>query len=261
MSPLIGITCSYAPDKIGRPEFPDFAVDYLKSQYSQSVHNAGGIPVILPNLGALVSDETTMQELLSHLDGVLFSGGIDIEPKLFGCTECHPKTQLCPERDCLEVPLLRYVLERTQMPLLFICRGHQLLNAILGGTLYQDISQFWADLRPPALLEHRRIPDKQNIRHSMWHRVIVREGTQLSRILGEKIITVNSSHHQFIREMGKGLVISAVAPDGAIEAMELSGDRFALSVQWHPEAIGDEYSKKLFGAFVAASKDKPTAKL
>jgi len=253
MKPSIGITCSYAPDRVGRPEFPDYAVDYLKSQYSRYVFNSGGLPFILPNLDELAKDKAILKRYISKLDGILFSGGADFEPSFFGENERHKATVVHIERDNFEIPLISYVLKKTNLPIFGICRGFQLLNIALGGTLYQDITQFWEDTKPQAKLEHRRMPDKSGIRHSSWHRAKIEPGTKLAEIVSSESLIVSSSHHQFVKKIGNGLIVSAVAPDGAIEGLELQSKRFVVAVQWHPEVMNDESSERLFEAFVKVS--------
>ena len=255
MKPLIAITCSWAPEKENRPEFPDPALDYIKSQYSQKIVTAGGVPVILPNIAQECLDEKFFADYTEKLDGVLLSGGFDIEPVLYNEGEKHPDTKSFLTRDYFELALLRYIIEKTDIPVFGICRGHQVLNVVLGGTLWQDIALFHNDSNPPVLLEHRRIPDNNGIKKRVWHFITAVGGTRLASIIGKKPVLVNSSHHQFVNRIANGLIVSAAAPDNACEALEMPGEKFVLSVQWHPEAMNDESSRKLFAAFLSASKN------
>ncbi len=256
MKPLIGITCGFINEKNGRPDLPDPAFDYLKAQYCERIVEAGGIPVIIPNLPEDEIDESILAGLIGKLDGIVFSGGRDLDPSYFGDTEIHPSTLYVPERDArrdyFEIALAKYAVHNTGIPIFGICRGHQALNVALDGSLWQDISQFHAQ-GVPVILEHRRIPDSPVSRKRVWHTVQVDDGSLLRKILGASIVIVNSSHHQFVREIGTGLNVVARAPDGAIEGLELPGDRFLLTVQWHPEAIYDKYSARLFEYFVQAT--------
>ncbi len=258
MKPLIGITCSWAPDKPGREELPDPAFDYLKSQYSEKIARFGGVPVILPNLPDVDENPQLIAEIVAHLDGIVFSGGRDIDPRLFGDERKHTKTQYDPQRDrrrdIFELALARYAIHNTKIPILGICRGHQLLNVALGGTLWQDLSQYWAT-KPPVIQEHRSRKNPDGTRSRSWHRVKISPETLLYKIIGAETITVNSSHHQAVKDVGRNLVVSATSPDGLPEALELNTpDRFLLTVQWHPEAMDDESSAKLFRAFISVAE-------
>jgi len=253
MKPLIGITCGFINEKKGRPDLPDPAFDYLKAEYYERIMEAGGIPVIIPNLPEAEIDGTVFERLIGKLGGIVFSGGRDLHPSYFGEMEIHPTTLYVPERDArrdlFEIALAKYAVHNTDIPIFGICRGHQALNVALGGSLWQDISLFHAQ-GVPVIIEHRRIPDSPVSRKRVWHTVQVDVHSLLRKILGASQVIVNSSHHQFVRESGEGLNVAARAPDGAIEGLELPGVRFLLTVQWHPEAIYDKYSARLFEYFV-----------
>ena len=254
MKPVIGITCGWIEEGENRSDVPNLPFDYLKSQYSEKIATLGGIPVILPNIPKEIMDENYIPELVSRLDGIIFSGGGDMEPALYGDTQVHPKTGFRPERhrrrDAFELALAKYVIHSTDLPVLGICRGHQLINVALGGTLWQDVSQFW-ETKPPVIIEHRRYRDKDGRKKRSWHRVKIAKNSLLYRIMGREVITVNSSHHQIVKDLGGELVVSAVSPDGAVEALELPDRRrFLLTVQWHPEAMDDETSTAIFSEFL-----------
>ncbi len=251
MIPLIGISCDVAPERPGRPELPDAQFDYLKSAYSEYIARCGGAPVALPNLKE--PNTKLLAQIASRIDGLLLSGGADVSPALYGDESAHPKTKCQPLRDSFELALLRFFLANTEKPVLGICRGHQLLNVAFGGTLWQDVSQFW-NTDPPVILEHRAQRGKDGILRRLWHYVVIAEDSMLREILGTERLLVNSSHHQLVRDLGLGLRCVGRAPDGVCEALEATeGGRFVLSVQWHPEAADDEYSKRLFSAFVDAA--------
>lgn len=176
-------------------------------------------------------------------DGLLIPGGDDIDPKLYGQTPAEKCGKQNPLRDTLDPVLLTAFLQ-TGKPILGICRGMQMMNVHLGGTLHQDITEL------------------QKIRHTgtmklkkTCHDVTIAEHTLLHGILGKTQIAVNTMHHQAVDKLGDGLVISAVSPDGFAEGMELPEHRFFLGVQWHPEHLRQEDHKKIIRAFVEACKN------
>jgi putative glutamine amidotransferase len=155
--------------------------------------------------------------------------------------------ELDPERDTLEIPLLRFVVAQ-EKPFLGICRGLQVTNVALGGTLYTHIEDQY-----PGALKHDWYPDIP--RDTLAHPVRVEEGSRMAEILGEPLLQVNSLHHQGIKDLAPTLKAAAYAPDGMIEAVEMPGHRFGLAVQWHPEWLTDqEPMRKLFRAFVQAAE-------
>lgn len=178
---------------------------------------------------------------LEGLDGLVLSGGVDLNPKLYG-EERHPLAdEPSDARDELELGLLREALDR-DLPVLAICRGMQLFNVALGGTLEQHIE---------ACDVHRRYDLEKRL---PVHEVEVEAGTRLAGILGEGKVAVNSRHHQAVARVGEGLRVSARAEDGLVEGIELPGKRFAVGVQWHPEdQVGtDAVQARLFGEFARA---------
>ena len=212
----------------------------LNQDYVDAVFRAGALPVLLP----LTEDEAVMREMLCRMDGLLVTGGADVGPDVYGEEKlpCCGETE--PRRDRFELPLCRMALEK-DMPILAVCRGHQVLSCALGGTLYQDIAeQFSPELKHP----------QYDIPRDKVHEMTVEEGSLLHRITGLTRFGVNSRHHQAIKVPGAGLKVIAHAPDGLIEAVELPGKRFVLGVQWHPEALSDRYAEAqaLFNAFVGA---------
>jgi putative glutamine amidotransferase len=234
--PLIGITSNPTKNESGT------LVIQLGQAYINAVQNAGGIPVIIP----IGLDTTSQTSLLSRLDGLLLSGGGDIEPKLFN-GQPHPKvTGVSPERDRMEVSLLEKALAAGK-PLLAICRGIQVLNVAFGGDLYTHIQ----DQLQPAL-KHDWYPKFP--RNKLAHTVSLKCGSKLDEIFGDDEIQVNSLHHQGVAKVGKGLEATAFAPDGLVEGLEVQGADFALGVQWHPECLPDEKGMQaLFQAFINAS--------
>jgi putative glutamine amidotransferase len=167
---------------------------------------------------------------LAGLDGLVLAGGSDVDPALYGAPR-HPKTGPPDQaRDRLEADLLREALDR-DLPVLAICRGLQLLNAALGGTLVQHI-------------EGHHYPERQAV-----HPITIASSSKLASILGVDEYVVNSRHHQCVEQVASGLVVVARAPDQVVEALELPGKRFVLAVQWHPEDRTDGPDAKLFQAF------------
>ena len=232
--PLIGITISYSSQN--REFFT------LRDDYVRAVEKAGGLPVVLaPGRGEDAGD------LLSRLDGLLLTGGADVDPGLYGEEPHETVTRVIPERDAFEIDLCREALRRDH-PLLAICRGHQVLNVATGGTLIQDI---------PSQVTGARDHDPDRERWETAHEVRILPRTRLREILGAETIDVNSFHHQAVRELGQGLVVSATSSaDKVIEGIEAPGRRLALGVQWHPEAFWDrpEDFQSLFEALVKASR-------
>jgi putative glutamine amidotransferase len=233
--PLIGITSGLTQNKSGSP------VCQLGQAYASAIQIAGGIPIIIP----LGIDEENLDELIPRLDGILFSGGADIDPNLFGGTP-HPRVYgISPERDALEIALIRKALSADK-PLLAICRGIQVLNVALGGTLYTHIQ----DQRDQSL-KHDWFPDFP--RDKLAHSVRLTPGSKLHQIFGSEEIRVNSLHHQGLAELGQGLRATGFAPDDLVEGVEVEGASFAIGVQWHPECLPDDSgSQALFTAFVEA---------
>lgn len=194
-----------------------------------------------------VTHESDWPVLLERLDGLLLSGGEDIAPMRYGQV-LEPWTgQVDEERDHTELGLVRAWLALSK-PLLAICRGHQLLNVALGGTLFQDIMT-----QLPNALDHAYVPGRPM--ENPVHDVEIHAGCSLARMLGGEHFAVNSAHHQAVWEPGQNLEIVARAPDDIIEATELRDHRFCISVQWHPEAMLrlSDTMLPLFEAFIAAA--------
>ncbi len=244
--PLIGVTASWTPFVEKRPVFPDGSFDYLKNDYTDSVADAGGIPIIIPNLER--ENWKLLDPLIRRLDGLLFSGGSDITPDLFGQEEIPGSNCIIRRRrDEFEMELMRrWDVIRPHGPILAICRGHQLLNIHNGGTLIQDFGACGVDVIP----EGHRTPEKRRT----YHEVGITKGGLLAEIMGEGRTRVNSSHHQAIDKLAENFRAVAFADDGIIEAIEpIEPGRWVLSIQWHPEALSDDASAGIFEAFVKAS--------
>lgn len=239
MRPLIGISMSSAVMPNGRR--------YHRSYYmnAHAIADAGGLPVYVPTG---LSDEM-LHEIYDRLDGVLLPGGGDIRPAVYGA-EANPLShEIDDARDALEITLAKWAYA-DDVPLLGICRGHQVLNVALGGTLVQDIpSEIGADI------EHDT-PDELP-RSTIRHEVTLEPGSRLAQILGGVRFEVNSLHHQAVEQLAPGMVITALSPsDEIIEALESPEKSFVLSVQWHPEDMykTSEPMQRLFTAFVDTAR-------
>jgi putative glutamine amidotransferase len=212
--PVIGIT-AYAEPSVRWGDW-DVPAAVIPLAYVRQVEAAGGRAVIVP------PSEEGIEETLDALDGVLFSGGSDIDPSAYG-QDAHPETNgTRPERDRGELALLRAALDR-DLPVLAVCRGSQVLNVARGGDLVQHLPEVVGDEK------HKHTPGV-----FADHEVEVEEGTRLASLLGERT-AVKSHHHQGFGRVGDGLVEAAWAEDGTLEAVEDPSKRFALGVLWHPE--------------------------
>ncbi|MBI5670343.1 MAG: gamma-glutamyl-gamma-aminobutyrate hydrolase family protein [Chloroflexi bacterium] len=239
MPPLIGITTSsFIAPATG------WAYNRTYVGCIQAITDAGGLPVLIP---VSINSETRRQ-LYDRLDGVLLTGGEDVTPALYGA-EPHPALgRTDPDRDRAELELARWSVADDR-PLFCICRGHQLLNVALGGTLLQDI---------PSLVRTTINHDAEQ-RNALIHEVEIDSSSRLAAILGATRVPVNSLHHQAVDVPAPNLCVTAFAPDGIIEGAELPDRRFVLSVQWHPEDLFRDYAvmRRLFRAFVEAAGGNP----
>jgi gamma-glutamyl-gamma-aminobutyrate hydrolase PuuD len=235
MRPIIGIT-TYAQEAswgVWRQPAALIPLDYV-----DAVERAGGRPFLIP------PSEAGVDETLAALDGIVFSGGADLDPSLYGA-EVHPETDP-PQarRDAGELALLKAALDR-DLPTLAICRGVQLLNVARGGDLVQHLPE------TVGTDDHKQVPGEFAV-----HPVEVLPESRLAGIVGDRS-EVTSHHHQALGQVGEGLVETAWAADGTLEAVEDPRQRFALGVQWHPEAGEDQ---ALFDALVAEARDYRAAR-
>jgi len=233
-------------------EFPDPSVS-VAYDYIQALTAHGALVVCLP----VVTDLDWISGVVARVDGVLLTGGGDIEPTLYGPDVSPEMRALCefskPGRDTMEVQLIREVF-RQKKPCLAICRGHQLVNVVLGGTLFVDLPS-----QRPSPIQHC----DYDRRFEAIHPIQTVIGTHLSELLGSGEIGVNSTHHQAIDRLAPGLVVAARAPDGLIEATEFSRgepgrNAWYQSVQFHPERLRSQMPvhDRLFAEFVGASRDQ-----
>lgn len=232
MKPRIGITTFL--DNSDKKIYSSIGYNYIKS-----VLLAGGIPVLIP----ILEDKGDLKLYVDMIDGIIFTGGEDVTPLYYNENPTKYINYTSPERDEQEIELLNEVLER-RFPVLGICRGIQIINAALGGTLYQDInSQVAGSLgHSPA-----QIPV-----HDLYHSIDIEQDTKLIDIFGVKRMQVNSFHHQSVKDLGKGLRVSALSSDGIIEAVESLDEDFLLAVQFHPEdlTVKHPHFLKLFSALI-----------
>lgn len=227
--PLIGISANY---KDGN--------SCIDNTYVISVLQAGGLPVLIP----VYTDIDALKELVSLLDGLLLSGGGDINPLYTGEEPLPPLQDMDVARDQYDLTLVKLAADR-QIPIFGICRGHQIINMAFGGKNYQDIYT----QRDAPTLKHSQTLDREYGSHS----VRLEPGTVLSRLMQQESLIVNSFHHQAVKEVAPGFTVSALSPDGIVEAMEGMPGQRVFSVQWHPEKMAprpDEYMMRLFGYFI-----------
>lgn len=240
MRPLIGIPC-FAAERAGthRPIYGN------NQTYVHALERAGGVPVLIPPL----ADAAGLAVVRERLDGLLLTGGGDIDPALYGEARIPECGEIETERDLPELDIARWALD-AGVPTLGICRGMQLLNVLRGGTLYQDITT-----------QHPSSPRHDHIDHPRtWraHEIAINPSSKLAPILGSPRQQVNSLHHQAVNRIGDGIEITGWSEDGIAETMEVRGHPFAVAVQYHPEEMvaEDEPSRRLFAAFVEAAANR-----
>jgi len=205
--------------------------------YMQGLEEAGAVPMILP----LTASETALEKAANLFDGFLFTGGQDVNPKLYGHEKSPRCGEICDVRDKMETYIFREFVLKKNKSALGICRGIQFINAALGGTLYQDIPT-----ELPSAINHSK-----GHTESPAHNVRIVQGTPLHKLAGKESLEVNSSHHQGIKSLAKGLEVMATADDGLVEAVYMPERPDVWAVQWHPEhSLKDEMSRKIFSAFV-----------
>lgn len=232
--PLIGI-CPNFKEVGGKNGY------FLHPHYASIVSGSGGLPVILP----LVGGRDEARELLDRVEGLVLTGGADIDPTHYGQAARHPDMIAPRERTTSDFAFAREAKDRG-MPVLGICLGAQTLNVAFGGTLLQHIPD---DV--PGALAHE---------DGAEHAIKIEPGTILARALGVESATVNSFHHQGIGDVAPGFRISARSPDGIIEAIERTDHPFFIGVHWHPERLStSETTRRLLGAFVDATRGVRTA--
>ena len=210
--------------------------------YLEGIREAGGTPVIFP----LTEDREELEQLCSLCNGFLITGGQDVDPAIYRETPIPQMGEICTVLDQMERQVLEYVIKEDKA-VLGICRGIQYLNAMLGGSLYQDLN-----IQHPSKTEHHMEPPYDRV----IHQVQITEGTPLHRLLQLTELGVNSYHHQAVKTIAPSLTVMAESEDGLVEAVYMPKKNYVWAVQWHPELSyqTDKYSRKIFESFVAACK-------
>jgi putative glutamine amidotransferase len=230
-----------------RQEAEHFAV-VTNQMYLRAVEQADAVARRIP---LLYADEARLRSFYDQIDGLFLTGGADVNPDHYG-EERHPLCEPAdPARDLTELLLFRWARAEGK-PVLGVCRGLQLINVAAGGTLYQDLA---AQL--PGSIKHDYFSTRPgHPRDLLVHDVQVRPESRLGRILGQERITVNSMHHQAVKQLAPGLTVSASAPDGIIEGFEAPDGGFLVAVQWHPEELTENVPlmRRLFAAFTEAAR-------
>ena len=227
--PLIGIA----------PGYSGAMSSTVSRSYTDAVSRAGGIPLILPQ----VDDPAAAEEVLSRLDGIVLTGGVDIDPIHYGETVLNESVEIDSHRDAIDMLYARAALAK-KLPILAICRGEQLLNVVLGGSLYQDLPT-----QKPSAIAHRQ-KEEFNLPS---HEIIVAKGSLLHDIMKKDTLRVNSAHHQAVKAPSDKVKVTAYAPDGVVEAYQSAiKGQWILAVQFHPEAMVrvDDSWLALFKTFV-----------
>ena len=229
LKPLIGVMPLWDDDKESVWMLPG---------YLEGIRQAGGIPVILP----FTSENDELEQLAKMCDGFLFTGGHDVSPELYSEKPVDDSVICCKDRDEMESWYLKYAIS-SDKPLLGICRGIQFINAALGGTLYQDLPT----QHPSGIDHHQKPPYDIPV-----HTVSIVKDSPLGKLLDTEQLSVNSYHHQAVKDLSPRLKAMAISTDGLIEAVFMPEHRFLWAVQWHPEFsyLTDINSRKIFKAFI-----------
>ena len=232
--PIIGITLDSEPAG-GWSKMPWYA---LRQNYCDAVARAGGLPMPLPHEPDLAA------EYIARIDGLLVTGGaFDVDPSLFGASTRHATVKTKDRRTAFEFAITKGMIEADK-PVLGICGGQQLMNVVLGGTLIQHIPD-----EVPNALAH----EQPNPRTEPGHPVKIVTGTLLHKVVQALELPVNSAHHQAVKDVGSGIVVNAIAPDGVIEGIEDPRRRFCIGVEWHPEYSISPGDHRIFDAFIRAA--------
>ncbi len=238
MKPLIGITVFHENRELHKKYIS------LNNAYVDAVEMSGGVPILIP-----ITDGILAKEYVSKCDGILLSGGEDISPLFYQEDPIKEIGSIDTRRDFWEKELFMEALNQKKS-ILGICRGCQLINVFSGGSLFQDI-----DSQVKGVLGHH---PKGVLGEEKYHRAKLEKGSHLYKIFQEEVLEINSFHHQSVKELGKGLITSAVANDGIIEAFESEdmSKQYILGIQWHPEAMVKKHSEfiKIFTSFIESCK-------
>jgi putative glutamine amidotransferase len=217
----------------------------MNQRYYRALESVGALPWMLP----LFEDEDTLRLMYDRLDGIFLAGGVDLDPASYGADVDELCGRTDPPRDRVEILLAQWAAADGK-PLLGVCRGMQIMNVAAGGTLVQDCTAYVSGAD-----KHDYFPTEGHARDYLAHDVELAPDSRLAAAFGATRVAVNSMHHQVIDRLGTGLVISAHADDGIIEAIETTGDDYFVGVQWHPEMLidSDAGTRRLFGSFIDAA--------
>lgn len=236
MKPLIGILSNLSTIESGSSI--GWEKVFINKSYVDAIENSGGIPIVIP----VNTNKENIKRQIECVDGIIISGGIDVNPTLYNEEPIPGLGEVHPETDEFDIEAINIALDMKK-PIFGICRGLQVINVALGGTLYQDLN----------CSECSKIKHVQNTKPYLGtHYIEVKEKSLISEVLGNKIL-VNTYHHQSIKRLGKDLEVIAYSNDGIIEAIQGKGDSFILGVQWHPELMikKDERMLNLFKRFIS----------
>ena len=215
----------------------------MNQSYVDALAAAGCAPVLIP----ILEDEDRLRAIYERLDGIVFPGGADVAPREYGEEPIDNLNKVEAERDRVELRLARWAFD-DDLPTLGICRGQQLINVALGGTLYQDLIHQGA-----TTVEHSDADGRP--RGKLIHRVRLDPNSRLAQLIDETSVEVNSLHHQAVKNVAPALLVTGTADDGVIEAVESPDRRFLIAVQWHPEEIADvPWVRRLFAGFTQAAQ-------
>lgn len=246
LRPLIGVPGQTLQAIDGIP--PDLPHSWVMNhRYFTALASVGGAPVMVP---LMPQDTDTLRAIYETLDGVFLAGGVDVDPSSYDAQREDACGRTDLDRDAVELLLAQWARAEGK-PLFGVCRGLQIMNVEAGGSLYQDCAENYS-----GSMKHDYFPTAGYARDYLAHAVQLEPGTRLREIMGSDVVHVNSMHHQGLNRVADGMTVSAVAPDGLIEALEGTGDAFCIGVQWHPEMLvdSDVATRRLFVAFVDASR-------
>lgn len=233
--PIIGITL----DQENKKTYSNFPWYAARKNYAECVTLCSGVPIFLPHV------ESRIDNYLEIINGLIITGGdFDVDPNLYGEKDINPNVVLKPDRTNFELKITETAMKK-KIPLLGICGGQQLLNVILGGSLFQHI---------PDEYKTNIAHEQENPRDQASHWVNIIKESKLFSITKKKKIYVNSAHHQSVKTVAKNVVINATAPDGIIEGIEFTELDFCLGVQWHPEFLIDDSDEKIFSSLIESAK-------